>query len=105
MDKQISKLTHSAAGYNVTLAYLYDANGNIISVSDGANTTIYAYDAANQLTRENNQAGKTSRRLKLKAYIWRAQPKGSIIRGRLVPCKAFRLNKPVGASNARPPGA
>lgn len=47
--------------YNVTYTYAYDKNGNITSVSDGTNTTTYAYDSANQLIRENNQAaGKTT---------------------------------------------
>jgi len=47
-------------GTTVTYSYTYDSNGNILSVSDGSNTTSYAYDSANQLIRENNQAaGKT----------------------------------------------
>ena len=42
--------------------YTYDDNGNILSVSDGTNTTSYEYDSQNQLIRENNQAlGKTWR--------------------------------------------
>lgn len=36
--------------------YTYDDNGNILSVSDGTNTTTYVYDSQNQLIRENNQA-------------------------------------------------
>ena len=52
--------TASPAGYDVTYSYTYDGNGNILSVSDGTNTTGYVYDTANQLLRENNQAaGKT----------------------------------------------
>lgn len=40
--------------------YTHDKNGNILSVSDGTNTTSYVYDSQNQLIRENNQAaGKT----------------------------------------------
>ena len=42
-------------GRDITYSYTYDANGNITSVSDGTNTTSYAYDSANQLIRENNQ--------------------------------------------------
>ncbi len=50
----------SADNYDVTWSYTYDKNGNILSVSDGTNTTSYVYDTANQLLRENNQAaGKT----------------------------------------------
>ena len=42
------------------LDFSYDDNGNILFISDGTNITTYAYDSANQLTRENNQAaGKT----------------------------------------------
>ncbi len=37
-------------------SYTYDGNGNILSVSDGTNTTSYVYDSANQLIQENNQA-------------------------------------------------
>ena len=43
------------ASYN-GLSYTYDDNANILSVSDGTNTTTYQYDSANQLVRENNQA-------------------------------------------------
>ena len=39
-----------------TYSYTYDDNGNILSVSNGTNTTSYVYDSANQLIRENNQA-------------------------------------------------
>jgi RHS repeat-associated protein len=47
-------------GYDKTLTYTYDGNHNITSVSDGTNTTSYAYDSDEQLVRENNQAaGKT----------------------------------------------
>lgn len=38
------------------LTYTYDDNGNILSISDGTNTTSYVYDSQNQLIRENNQA-------------------------------------------------
>jgi len=57
---QVSTLSSVASGYNGSLSYTYDDNGNILSVSDGTYTTSYVYDTANQLTRENNQAaGKT----------------------------------------------
>ena len=53
---RIGELTLDAANYDRTYTYTYDANGNILSVSDGTNTTSYVYDSLNQLVRENNQA-------------------------------------------------
>ena len=49
--------TEGDGNYDVTYSYTYDNNGNILTVSDGTNTTSYVYDSANQLVRENNQAG------------------------------------------------
>jgi len=54
---RVSGLRQTASGFDTTYSYTYDANGNILSVSDGTNTTSYVYDSANQLVRENNQAG------------------------------------------------
>ena len=54
--KEANTTTGQIASYN-GYTYTYDANGNILSVSDGTNTTSYEYDSANQLIRENNQAG------------------------------------------------
>ena len=57
---QVSALTSSAAGYNTTYTYTYDANGNIKTVKEGNYTTTYTYDSQNQLIREDNQrAGKS----------------------------------------------
>ena len=51
--------TGQISSYN-GYTYTYDDNGNILTVSDGTNTTSYVYDSQNQLIRENNQAaGKT----------------------------------------------
>ena len=54
---QVAQHTITAPGQTQTYSYTYDDNGNILSVSDGTNTTSYVYDSANQLIRENNQAG------------------------------------------------
>ena len=57
---QIKNYGISTSGFNTTYSYIYDASGNILSVSDGTNTTRYVYDSQNQLIRENNPAaGKT----------------------------------------------
>ncbi|MBO5952750.1 MAG: hypothetical protein J6Q53_01270 [Oscillospiraceae bacterium] len=52
---QVTGVQHSSGHYSSS--YTYDANGNILTVSDGTYTTSYVYDSANQLVRENNQAG------------------------------------------------
>ena len=59
MTSRVSQYDLLSAGNYLdrTYSYTYDDNGNILSVSDGTNTTSYVYDAQNQLTRENNQAG------------------------------------------------
>ncbi len=53
---QIASLSTTGTGYTMAYNYGYDSRGNIISISDGSNTTTYVYDNANQLIRENNQA-------------------------------------------------
>jgi len=53
---QLATHTTAWSGGSVTYSYTYDDNGNILTVSDGTNTTTYTYDAANQLAREDNQA-------------------------------------------------
>jgi RHS repeat-associated protein len=42
-------------GSNPTLSYSYDANGNITSITEGANTIQYEYNELNEVIRENNQ--------------------------------------------------
>jgi len=68
----VAKVQVSAAGLNQTYRYTYDANGNILSVSDGTNTTSYVYDSANQLVRENNQAGGFT-------HVWTYDRAGNIL--------------------------
>jgi RHS repeat-associated protein len=62
----------SAAGYDVTHSYTYDNNGNILSVSDGTDTTSYVYDSQNQLIRENNQQAN-------KTWTWTYDAAGNIL--------------------------
>ncbi len=58
---QVASHAVTANGTTSTTTYTYDGNGNILSISDGTNTTSYAYDTANQLVRENNQAAGYTR--------------------------------------------
>ena len=53
---QVASYAVTAGGTTTTWTYTYDANGNILTISDGTHTTSYVYDSANQLVRENNQA-------------------------------------------------
>ena len=60
ISTQIATMSTTRGSVTVSYSYTYDNNGNILTISDGTNTTSYAYDSANQLIRENNQAaGKT----------------------------------------------
>ena len=68
----VSAITHTYAEGNTNYTYTYDANGNILSVSDGTNTTSYVYDSQNQLIRENNQAGAFT-------HTWTYDPAGNIL--------------------------
>ena len=69
---QITSVTVDTAGQDVAYTYTYDNNGNILSVSDGTNTTSYVYDSANQLLRENNQAAD-------KTWVWTYDNAGNIL--------------------------
>ncbi len=59
-------------GLDIAYTYTYDDNGNILSISDGTNTTSYVYDTANQLLRENNEAAN-------KTYVWTYDNAGNIL--------------------------
>ena len=69
---QVATMRNKATDYDVTYSYTYDDNGNILSISDGTNTTSYVYDSANQLLRENNQAGNFT-------YTWTYDNAGNIL--------------------------
>ena len=69
---QISSVAYAFGGTNVTCSYAYDDNGNITSISDGTNVTTYAYDTANQLVRENNQAAN-------RTWVWTYDDAGNIL--------------------------
>ena len=57
---QVATLSNSYGSANTptseSFSYTYDANGNIASVTYGSNTTIYEYDALNELVWEKNAA-------------------------------------------------
>jgi RHS repeat-associated protein len=42
-------------GSSPSIAYVYDANGNITSITEGTNTIQYVYNELNEVVRENNQ--------------------------------------------------
>ncbi|MBR3475194.1 MAG: DNRLRE domain-containing protein, partial [Oscillospiraceae bacterium] len=51
---QVSALQNSYGNQNENLTYTYNVRGNISSVSDGTHTTLYEYDALNELVWEKN---------------------------------------------------
>ena len=69
---QIKKHTVTIGTTVKNYEYTYDANGNITRISDGTNTTTYAYDSANQLIRENNQAAGFT-------HVWTYDNAGNIL--------------------------
>lgn len=59
-SSRVAVWRNAAAGCDTSYQYTYDGNGNIRSVSDGTYTTVYTYDEAGQLVREDNErAGKS----------------------------------------------
>ena len=69
---QVSGYSSSYGSTTDSYSYTYDNNGNILTVSDGTNTTSYVYDSANQLVRENNQAGGFT-------HVWTYDDAGNIL--------------------------
>ena len=74
-SNQVTDISHIAPNYTKSYRYTYDNNGNILSVQDGMNTTSYVYDSANQLIRENNQAGNFT-------HVWVYDNAGNILERR-----------------------
>ena len=61
----------SRDGYKDHYTFIYDGNGNIVSVEKNNYTTQYVYDSQNQLIRENNEeTGKT--------WVWTYDAAGNI---------------------------
>uniref|UniRef100_UPI00402865B1 RICIN domain-containing protein n=1 Tax=Eubacterium sp. TaxID=142586 RepID=UPI00402865B1 len=59
-DNKTTTLVKSVETPAGTYTYTYDNIGNILSTTDGTNTTSYEYDSLNQLVRVNDErAGKT----------------------------------------------
>ena len=54
-DNRTTLLHRYYNGNDDPYVYNYDNNGNIISITQGSTSISYTYDAANRLTRENNQ--------------------------------------------------
>ena len=57
---QVSQLTNTYGNKTDVLNYTYDANGNILSISDGLKTVSYTYDRLNQLISEKNEFANKS---------------------------------------------
>ena len=57
---QVKSIQQTAGDYSLTLSYTYDDNGNILTISDGANTLRYQYGEGNKLTREDDPVAGTS---------------------------------------------
>ncbi len=50
-----TQLSSIQNGTSTPISYLYDANGNITSITEGTNTIQYLYNELNEVVRENNQ--------------------------------------------------
>ena len=91
---QIATLQNEATSYDVTYIYTYDANGNILSVSDGTYTTSYEYDQSNQLVRENHQREQDSY-----TYVWVYDTAGNILSRTKYPYSTGELGSPAETVN------
>ena len=68
---RVSKVEIDANGLQRTYEYEYDANGNITIIDSNQGTTIYVYDAANQLVEEYDEAA-------CKSFWWTYDNAGNI---------------------------
>ena len=89
---RVSEVETEFDGVTKVYSYTYDDNGNITSISDGAHTTRYFYDAANQLIREENEAAG-------KIWVWTYDNAGNILSKKEYAYTTETLGAPTNTAN------